>query len=206
MPSPPVPVPIPGDIVSSSPAYPWPFRPRDETAFSPAPAPGGSAASSNGNSGSGVTWISHASILCAFAAAVACQLQKASLVGNDAFAVLKADNHGNFITYSAFCEALRQLNLVGLPYGLSSRETEDLWMQADVNGNGVVEYEEFKADEFVSPSVRSCELGLQKMGQKHGRRSRANVLEDCRRLQELEGCGVGPEKLAKQATWASSPE
>uniref|UniRef100_A0A3N7FYH4 Endonuclease/exonuclease/phosphatase domain-containing protein n=1 Tax=Populus trichocarpa TaxID=3694 RepID=A0A3N7FYH4_POPTR len=73
-----------------------------------------------------------------------CQLQKASLVENNAFAFLKAGNHGNFITYSAFCEALRQVNLIGLPYGLTSQETEDLWMQADINGNGVVEYEEFK--------------------------------------------------------------
>ncbi|KAJ6404455.1 hypothetical protein OIU84_012611 [Salix udensis] len=75
---------------------------------------------------------------------IKCQLQKASFAEKDAFAFLKADNHGNFITYSAFCEALRQVNLIGLPYGLSSQETEDLWMQADINGNGVVGYEEFK--------------------------------------------------------------
>ncbi|KAJ6338238.1 hypothetical protein OIU76_007835 [Salix suchowensis] len=75
---------------------------------------------------------------------IKCQLQKASFAEKDAFAFLKDDNHGNFITYSAFCEALRQVNLIGFPYGLSSQETEDLWMQADINGNGVVGYEEFK--------------------------------------------------------------
>ncbi|KAK2649908.1 hypothetical protein Ddye_017397 [Dipteronia dyeriana] len=72
------------------------------------------------------------------------QLQKVSLAENDAFAFLKADNKGDFITYSAFCEALRQVNLVGRPYGLSFQETKDLWAQADVDGNGVVSYEEFK--------------------------------------------------------------
>ncbi|XP_061960921.1 uncharacterized calcium-binding protein At1g02270-like isoform X1 [Populus nigra] len=75
---------------------------------------------------------------------IKCQLQKASLVENNAFSFLKAGDHGNFTTYSAFCEALRQVNLIGLPYGLTSQETEDLWMQADINRNGVVEYEEFK--------------------------------------------------------------
>lgn len=98
------------------------------------------------------------------------ELQKASLPENDAFAFLKADNNGDVITYSAFCEALHQVfkyqplsldllatmnikndfafivqvNLVGQPYGLSFQETNDLWKQADVDGNGVVNYEEFK--------------------------------------------------------------
>ncbi|XP_061970075.1 uncharacterized calcium-binding protein At1g02270-like [Populus nigra] len=91
---------------------------------------------------------------------IKCQLQKASLVENDAFAFLKADNHGNFITYSAFCEALRQVNLIGLPYGLSSQETQDLWMQADINGNGVVGFEEFKRriwnSECSEPREENC--------------------------------------------------
>ena len=34
-------------------------------------------------------------------------LRKASLAEDDAFAFLKGDNLGDFITYSAFCEALR---------------------------------------------------------------------------------------------------
>jgi hypothetical protein len=44
-----------------------------------------------------------------------------------------------------------QVNLIGLPYGLSSQETEDLWMQADINGNGVVGYEEFKVRYIPDP-------------------------------------------------------
>ncbi|XP_031251168.1 uncharacterized calcium-binding protein At1g02270-like [Pistacia vera] len=72
------------------------------------------------------------------------QLQKASLAENEAFVFLKADNNGEVITYSAFCEALHQVNLVGQPYGLSFQETYDLWKQADVDGDGVVNYEEFK--------------------------------------------------------------
>lgn len=38
-----------------------------------------------------------------------CQLQKDSLAENDAFAFFKADNNGDVITHSAFCEALRQV-------------------------------------------------------------------------------------------------
>lgn len=37
------------------------------------------------------------------------QLRKASLTEDDAFAFLKADNDGDYITYSGFCEALRQV-------------------------------------------------------------------------------------------------
>ncbi|KAF5464612.1 hypothetical protein F2P56_014680 [Juglans regia] len=71
-------------------------------------------------------------------------LRKTSLAEGDAFAFLKGENHGDFITYSAFCEALRQVNLIGLPFGLSFQETKDLWAQADRNGDGIVDYEEFK--------------------------------------------------------------
>ncbi|XVE77366.1 hypothetical protein DITRI_Ditri13aG0056500 [Diplodiscus trichospermus] len=72
------------------------------------------------------------------------QLQKVSLAENDAFAFLRADNNGNYITYSAFCEALRQVNLSGISHGLSFQETKDLWVQADIDGNGVLDPEEFK--------------------------------------------------------------
>ncbi|KAK8284367.1 hypothetical protein V6Z12_D08G155500 [Gossypium hirsutum] len=72
------------------------------------------------------------------------QLKKVSLAENDAFAFLRADSSGNHITYSAFCDALRQVNLTGLSHGLSFQETKDLWVQADADGNGVVDYEEFK--------------------------------------------------------------
>ncbi|XP_022757657.1 uncharacterized calcium-binding protein At1g02270-like isoform X2 [Durio zibethinus] len=72
------------------------------------------------------------------------QLQKASMAENDAFAFLRADNNGNYISYSGFCDALRQVNLTGLSHGLSFQETKDLWVQADIDGDGVLDYEEFK--------------------------------------------------------------
>uniref|UniRef100_A0A2P2QWI8 EF-hand domain-containing protein n=1 Tax=Rhizophora mucronata TaxID=61149 RepID=A0A2P2QWI8_RHIMU len=71
-------------------------------------------------------------------------LQKASLTEDNAFAFLKADNNGDCITYSGFCEALRQLNLTGHGHGLSVEEIKELWVQADVNGNGLVDYKEFQ--------------------------------------------------------------
>ncbi|XP_062157367.1 uncharacterized calcium-binding protein At1g02270-like isoform X2 [Alnus glutinosa] len=60
------------------------------------------------------------------------------------FGIIKGDNHVDFIKFSNFCEALRQVNLIGLPCGLSFPEIKDLWAQADINGDGVVDYEEFK--------------------------------------------------------------
>ncbi|KAA8533516.1 hypothetical protein F0562_031050 [Nyssa sinensis] len=71
-------------------------------------------------------------------------LRRASLTENDAFAFLKADSDGDYITYSGFCEALRQLNLIGHCHGLSVEETKDLWVQADMDGNGVLDYKEFQ--------------------------------------------------------------
>ncbi|GAB4858632.1 hypothetical protein Ancab_010105 [Ancistrocladus abbreviatus] len=71
-------------------------------------------------------------------------LQRASLTETDAFAFLKADSEGNYITYSGFCEALRQLNLAGHPYVLTDEEIKDLWFQADIDGNGVLDYKEFQ--------------------------------------------------------------
>ncbi|KAJ6679939.1 ENDONUCLEASE/EXONUCLEASE/PHOSPHATASE FAMILY PROTEIN [Salix purpurea] len=87
---------------------------------------------------SDVSALHHCKVLCIVSS------KKASLIENNAFVLLKPGDHGNFLTYSAFCEALRQVNLIGVPYGLTSEETKELWMQADINGNGVVEYEEFK--------------------------------------------------------------
>ncbi|KAK7385480.1 hypothetical protein VNO78_31201 [Psophocarpus tetragonolobus] len=69
-------------------------------------------------------------------------LRRASLTERDAFSFLKVDNE-NCITYSGFCEALKQLNLIGHCHGLSVEETKDLWVQADINGNGVIDYKEF---------------------------------------------------------------
>ncbi|GMY07674.1 uncharacterized calcium-binding protein At1g02270 isoform X1 [Fagus crenata] len=71
-------------------------------------------------------------------------LRRASLTENDAFAFLKADHHGDYITYSGFCEALRHLNLVGHCNGLSVEESKELWDQADRDGNGVVDLAEFQ--------------------------------------------------------------
>ncbi|KAE8664923.1 hypothetical protein F3Y22_tig00112738pilonHSYRG01055 [Hibiscus syriacus] len=51
------------------------------------------------------------------------QLKKVSLSENVAFAFLRDDNNNNHITYSAFCDAVRQVNLTGLSYGLSFQET-----------------------------------------------------------------------------------
>uniref|UniRef100_A0A5B6ZKZ7 Endonuclease/exonuclease/phosphatase domain-containing protein n=1 Tax=Davidia involucrata TaxID=16924 RepID=A0A5B6ZKZ7_DAVIN len=71
-------------------------------------------------------------------------LRRASLTENDAFAFLKADSHGDYITFSGFCEALHQLNLIGHDHGLSVEETKDLWEQADMDGNDVLDYKEFQ--------------------------------------------------------------
>lgn len=71
-------------------------------------------------------------------------LRRASLTEEDAFAFLKADSCGDYISYSGFCEALRQLNIIGHSYGLSVEEIKDLWVQADIDGNGVVDYKEFQ--------------------------------------------------------------
>ncbi|XP_061339215.1 uncharacterized calcium-binding protein At1g02270-like [Gastrolobium bilobum] len=69
-------------------------------------------------------------------------LRRASLTESDAFAFLKAGDE-DCITYSGFCEALQQLNLIGHCHGLSVEETKDLWIQADIDGNGVLDYKEF---------------------------------------------------------------
>ncbi|XP_010520930.1 PREDICTED: uncharacterized calcium-binding protein At1g02270-like isoform X2 [Tarenaya hassleriana] len=71
-------------------------------------------------------------------------LRRASLTAEDAFAFLKADNNVDYIAYAGFCEALRQLNLTGHCNGLTTREVKDLWIQADIDGNGVLDYKEFQ--------------------------------------------------------------
>lgn len=43
-----------------------------------------------------------------------------------------------------YCLVYPQLNLIGHCYGLSVKETNDLWVQADIDGNGVIDYNEFK--------------------------------------------------------------
>ncbi|KAK1274439.1 hypothetical protein QJS04_geneDACA010811 [Acorus gramineus] len=71
-------------------------------------------------------------------------LRQASLSENDAFAFLKGDNLGDYVTYSGFCQALCQLGLTGHPDGLSTEEIADLWNQADKDGDGVVDFGEFQ--------------------------------------------------------------
>ncbi|KAF3440776.1 hypothetical protein FNV43_RR19062 [Rhamnella rubrinervis] len=57
-------------------------------------------------------------------------LWRASLTEESAFSFLKADNKDDYITYSGFCEALRQSNLMGHRHGLNDEETK-----------GIVDYE-----------------------------------------------------------------
>ncbi|XP_078441712.1 calcium-binding endonuclease/exonuclease/phosphatase family isoform X2 [Wolffia australiana] len=71
-------------------------------------------------------------------------LHEASMSEEDAFAFLKAGSHGDYITYSTFCEALCQLHLSGHPCGLSAEEIQDLWEHADATRDGVVNYAEFQ--------------------------------------------------------------
>ncbi|KAH1245661.1 putative calcium-binding protein [Glycine max] len=69
-------------------------------------------------------------------------LRRASLTESDAFSFLKVDNE-DCITYFGFCEALKQLSLTGHCHGLSEEEIKDLWLQADVDGKGVLDFKEF---------------------------------------------------------------
>ncbi|CAL9247520.1 unnamed protein product [Arabidopsis halleri] len=43
-----------------------------------------------------------------------------------------------------FCETLRQLNLTGHCNGLTTKEIKDLWIQSDIDGNGLLDYKEFQ--------------------------------------------------------------
>jgi len=44
-------------------------------------------------------------------------------------------------------------SLLGHCHGLSDEETKDLRMQADIDGNGVLDYKEFQTGKFISESV-----------------------------------------------------
>ncbi|KAG6402941.1 hypothetical protein SASPL_135155 [Salvia splendens] len=72
------------------------------------------------------------------------QLKRASLTEEDAFAFLKADNDGDCITYAVKHYNRYILNLIGHCNGLSDEEIQGLWVQTDMDGNGVVDYKEFK--------------------------------------------------------------
>ncbi|XP_042474768.1 uncharacterized calcium-binding protein At1g02270-like isoform X1 [Zingiber officinale] len=71
-------------------------------------------------------------------------LQAASLSEENAFAFLKADSPGDYITYPGFCQALHQLGLTGHRDGLIPEDAKDLWTEADIDGNGMVDHEEFQ--------------------------------------------------------------
>ncbi|PKA46572.1 putative calcium-binding protein [Apostasia shenzhenica] len=71
-------------------------------------------------------------------------LYQASLTEENAFAFFKGDSPGDYITCAGFCQALCQLGLTGHPHGLCAKEIEDLWVQADIDGNGVVDCGEFE--------------------------------------------------------------
>ncbi|RYR34166.1 hypothetical protein Ahy_A10g048903 isoform A [Arachis hypogaea] len=79
-------------------------------------------------------------------------LRRASLTENDAFALLKGENE-DCITFSAFREALRELNLIGHCHGLSEEEIKELWVQADVDGNGVLDYKQFLQNIWSSTNL-----------------------------------------------------
>ncbi|CAI8585741.1 unnamed protein product [Vicia faba] len=69
-------------------------------------------------------------------------LQRTSMTESAAFDFLKNENE-DCITYAGFRKALQHLNLIGHCYGLSDEETKDLWFQADIDGNGVIDYKQF---------------------------------------------------------------
>ncbi|RCV43215.1 hypothetical protein SETIT_9G277200v2 [Setaria italica] len=70
-------------------------------------------------------------------------LQVAFLSEENAFALLKADSPDDHITYSSFYQALSQLGMVHADR-LNSEEIEDLWGEADRDGDGVIDYKEFQ--------------------------------------------------------------
>ncbi|XP_051153003.1 uncharacterized calcium-binding protein At1g02270-like isoform X2 [Andrographis paniculata] len=72
------------------------------------------------------------------------QLRRVSLSEDDAFALLKAGSNGDCINYLGFCEALRRLNLIGPYHGLRVDEMRELWIQADMDGKGFIDYKIFK--------------------------------------------------------------
>ncbi|CAN1157002.1 Uncharacterized calcium-binding protein At1g02270 [Linum perenne] len=120
------------------------------------------------------------------------QLQKASLKESDAFAFLKADNPGDFITYSSFCEGLRQVHLSGHPYGMSFLETKDLWNQADADGNGVLDYEEFKRIWNAS----CCSLQPDESGRETGEEAMGFVVKDAVLFPREVEKGMWPENYS----------
>ncbi|XP_039138408.1 uncharacterized calcium-binding protein At1g02270-like isoform X1 [Dioscorea cayenensis subsp. rotundata] len=84
-------------------------------------------------------------------------LCQASLTGDNAFAMLKTDSPGDYITYQSFCQALCQFGLTSQLTGLTAQEIKSLWIQADIDGNGVVDHEEFQQRIWSSVGVEQPE-------------------------------------------------
>ena len=58
------------------------------------------------------------------------------------------------------CCLILQLNLTGHHHGLIVEETEDLWVQADIDRNGIVDYKEFQVSFHVIVSkhyISTCQ-------------------------------------------------
>ncbi|KAJ7514398.1 hypothetical protein O6H91_23G042600 [Diphasiastrum complanatum] len=75
------------------------------------------------------------------------KLREAGLKERDAFCFFKAENkfHDN-VNLQEFHQALRQLGLTDEEIeGLTNEEVEDLMLAADFDGNGVIDFDEFKA-------------------------------------------------------------
>uniref|UniRef100_A0A6N2LLI1 EF-hand domain-containing protein n=1 Tax=Salix viminalis TaxID=40686 RepID=A0A6N2LLI1_SALVM len=53
---------------------------------------------------------------------------------------------------------LKAVNLTGHCNGLSDEETKDLWVQADIDGNGVLDYKEFQNSKTIGFSVENAVL------------------------------------------------
>lgn len=56
----------------------------------------------------------------------------------------KGNSPGDYITFASFSQALSQLGLSSHQHGLSSEQIVDLWIGADIDPNGVLDYREFQ--------------------------------------------------------------
>ncbi|RWV86856.1 hypothetical protein GW17_00051207 [Ensete ventricosum] len=60
-----------------------------------------------------------------------------------------------------------QLGVAGHPHGLGPKDTNDLWVQVDIDGNGVVDYEKFQyAPETLFLSIYGFQIILHGLGPK----------------------------------------
>ncbi|KAF3327120.1 calcium-binding protein [Carex littledalei] len=82
-------------------------------------------------------------------------LRVASLSEYNAYELLKADNSCDYITYSRFCEALYELNLLH-PNGLEREEIDELWAHADLDRNGVLNFQEFLVSIWHDQCENTC--------------------------------------------------